>query len=360
LKILHLITTIERGGAEKQLLLLAKLQVMQGDSVVVAPLRDEPSLLREYENDGVSVYSKLLNKYVLIQVLKLFLLVKKENFDVVHAHLPRAELIGAILSLLTRLNFIVTKHNVEPFWPNMNSFLSSAMGRLVFRRAFRVIAISHAAVETMINTREITDFSKVRVVPYGYQPTLKARQNKQAENPPSALRICTVSRLVPQKNLGILLRACHILSELGVSISVKIIGDGSLRSQLKSLAHSLNLQGCVDWLGGKYSNPFEVIQNSDVFVLSSIYEGFGLVLLEALDWELTVVASRTSAIPEVLGEDYPLLFEPLDPIELAQRILQSANPELKESIRAHRENTLARFTGKKMILAMNDIYRERI
>lgn len=358
MKILHLITTINRGGAEKQLLLLAKLQVLQGNAVYVAPLKGESSLESEFLDAGVFVYSQLPHRNTLAQVLKLLLLGANEDFDVVHAHLPRAELFGSILSLFSRSKFVVTKHNSEPFWPTMNARVSTMLGRLVFRRASRVIAISHAVLETLVNSREITDFSKVRVVPYGYQANSKAQKNKQANGPSSTMKLCTVSRLVPQKNLEVLLKACQILSELGVSVSVKIIGDGALRFHLESLAHSLKLQEWVEWLGGNYSAPFEIIQNSDVFVLSSFYEGFGLVLLEALDSGMTVVASRTSAIPEVLGEEYPLLFDPSDSIELAQRILQSANPELRELIRRHREDTLARFTGEKMILATDEVYRE--
>jgi glycosyltransferase involved in cell wall biosynthesis len=96
----------------------------------------------------------------------------------------------------------------------------------------------------------------------------------------------------------------------------------------------------------------------DVFVLPSLYEGFGLVLLEALERELTVVASGTSAIPEVLGKGYPFLFNPNDPIDLTQRILESANPNVQGFLQQHRTNTLILFASEKMVLETEKIYRE--
>jgi glycosyltransferase involved in cell wall biosynthesis len=357
-KILHLITTIERGGAEKQLLLLAQLQIKHRNIVYVAPLKGHPSLQSEFTSSGARVYTSLLGNSFLLQTLKLRILIKRHKFDIVHAHLPRAELIGAVSSCFMKSKFVITKHNSEQFWPSKNRIVSNMLGKFVFRIASRIIVISEAVLEELVRLKEIVDIPKIKLIPYGFQGTSTIYRSKNFKQSSPILRICTVSRLVPQKNLEVLLQACKILTSLGVSISVRIIGEGVLGSQLKSLANSLGLKEIVDWPGGGYIDPFESILDYDVFVLPSVYEGFGLVLLEALERELTVVASGTSAIPEVLGSDYPLLFNPNDPVALTQRILESANPNFREFLKQHRANTLIRFAAEKMVLETENIYRE--
>ena len=95
-KVTHLITTIERGGAEKQLLTLASEQVQSGLNVVVLYLKGKPDLRNEFEESGVEVNDLLVGKSFLKQI---FLLSKylRKNPSPVHAHLPKSELLAAIV-----------------------------------------------------------------------------------------------------------------------------------------------------------------------------------------------------------------------------------------------------------------------
>ena len=106
--ILHVITTIDLGGAEKQLLTLATCQREKGFDVEVVFLKDKPTLLQDFLKVGVKVDSSFSGLGFLRQVLKLKQRKIQENL-VVHAHLPRDELLCALS--LRQESFIVTRHN---------------------------------------------------------------------------------------------------------------------------------------------------------------------------------------------------------------------------------------------------------
>ena len=101
----HVITTICRGGAENQLLILCREQVRQGLSVTVVPLKGNPELLKDFLEIGVQVNLSLTGKKFLIQVLQMNS--KRFKSDIWHAHLPQAEL---LLAFKKRNGVVITRH----------------------------------------------------------------------------------------------------------------------------------------------------------------------------------------------------------------------------------------------------------
>ena len=121
-KVTHLITTIERGGAEKQLLTLASEQVQSGLKVEVFFLKGKPDLKNKFEESGVKVNNLLVGKNFLRQI---FLLSKqlRKNPSPIHAHLPKSELLAAIV--VRNKHLIFSRHNAEPFWPGGPRIISN-------------------------------------------------------------------------------------------------------------------------------------------------------------------------------------------------------------------------------------------
>ena len=113
-KILHLITTIELGGAEKQLFILTRHQIEQGFEVEVFYLKGTADLKERFEKVGVKVNPILANKNFISQVIQFRRFIRK-NSAAVHAHLPQAELVAAFSCKKNR--FIISRHNFEQFWP---------------------------------------------------------------------------------------------------------------------------------------------------------------------------------------------------------------------------------------------------
>jgi glycosyltransferase involved in cell wall biosynthesis len=139
---------------------------------------------------------------------------------------------------------------------------------------------------------------------------------------------------VPQKNLPLLLRALKELSsQKSPEFSLTIVGSGPLKTELQSLSTDLGVEKMITWKG-RLQEVIHFYRSLDVFVLPSDYEGFGLVLLEAMSQGIPVIARRISAIPEVLGEDHPGLVDSVSPVDLALKIrmLTSDLDELKSCL----------------------------
>jgi glycosyltransferase involved in cell wall biosynthesis len=314
--ILHVITTIDLGGAEKQLLTLAVCQKKAGFDVEVVFLKNKPTLLQDFLDAGVQVDLDLAQLGFLKQWLKLKRRELKEN-SVVHAHLPRAELLCALA--LEPKCFIITRHNSEAFFPKGPAKLSKLLSRFVLRRSFASISISKAVANYLMTSGEMSDAQNNHVIYYGIEKT-SVCPKRTPEVVSGPIRVGTVSRLVPQKNIPLLLGALKELnSKDSPEFNLTIVGSGPLKTELQSLSADLGIEKMVTW-EGQLREVLTFYRSLDVFVLPSDYEGFGLVLLEAMSQGIPVIARRISAIPEVMGEKHPGLVDSIDPIDIALKI----------------------------------------
>ena len=310
-KITHLITTIERGGAEKQLLTLASEQVQSGLKVEVIFLKGKSELKKEFEESGVEVNKLLVGKSFLKQIFLLSTYLRK-NPSPIHAHLPKSELLAAVV--VSKKYFIFSRHNSEPFWPSGPRIISNLLSKYVCKRASQGIAISNAVKSYLINRGEIPTSYAFDVVYYGFQKNGSTNSaglnsitnliNGQSSN----FKIGTIGRLVPQKDYPTLLSAfSNVLKKLPET-ELYVVGEGNLQRELMELCKSLGVSSKVHWLGKtEYINEF--LSKIDLFILPSKYEGFGLVLLEAMVAKKPIIAANNSAIPEVLGKTYEGLFQ---------------------------------------------------
>ena len=314
--ILHVITTIDLGGAEKQLLTLAGCQKEAGFDVEVIFLKDKPTLLQDFLGLGVKVDLDFAHLGFLKQWLKLRRREFQEN-SVVHSHLPRAELLCALA--LKPQRFIVTRHNSEAFFPKGPTKLSNLLSRFVLKRSFASISISKAVANYLKTSGEMSGKQKNHVIYYGIKETsVSPKRNLEVVSGP--IQVGTVSRLVPQKNLPLLLGALKELSSQELpKFSLTIVGSGPLKAELQSLSADLGIEELVTWKG-QLQEVLSFYRSLDIFVLPSHYEGFGLVLLEAMSQGIPVIARRISAIPEVMGEEHPGLVDSISPVDLALKI----------------------------------------
>ena len=309
--IFHVITTIDRGGAENQLLMLAKQQIRQNFEVHVFDLKGNSELENEFIKIGVHVRHELLNKPALTQALILRKLVSEQPTEtLVHAHLPQAEIVASIAKG-SQVHLVTTRHFGGRFKPTSNLLPSSILGILASIRADRIIAISNSVQDVLKRNREVFRPSKIEVIHYGIDMDFfhgqKTRKDYFSLGAP--ITIGTISRLSPEKNVDLILKMYAELSkevELG---DLRIVGVGPLENELKALAKKLGIEERVNFLGKRSDIP-EQFSKLDVFVLASSFEGFGMVLLEAMAMGVRIVASRNSAIMEIIDStDSGVLFE---------------------------------------------------
>lgn len=355
ISIIHVITTLDLGGAEKQLLILAAKQQEVGNDVKVIFLKDCPKLLNKFRASGLKVETKFSNMTFLKQVLEL----RKERVaekTVYHAHLPRAEFLCALA--LKSNTFVVTRHNSEPFFPKAPSFVSRILSKFVLRRAFASISISRAVTHYLMNSKELDNDSINEVVFYGLDnTTVKNKKHPKSKSKSKIYNIGTVARLVPQKNVSLLINAVQILNKTHpAAFHLSILGTGPMKEELRLLAVKLGLADLVDFFPPRL-DVATFYKSLDLFVLPSHYEGFGLVLLEAMSAGVAVIARDVTSIPEVLGKDHPGLLKTNNPHDLANKIFDFFRDEhyLKECL-LYQSEQIKNFSIDKTEIAHRNIY----
>lgn len=357
LRILHLITTIERGGAENQLLVLIKEQILQGHEVSVLPLKGNLELADQINQIGAILIDGLIGKSFLYQILKLRNL-NRGLIDVIHSHLPRAEIVAFIMK--GRHKFLISRHNAEAFFPGKPKFLSSGLSRIVTRRASHVVAISKAVMDFLTLQDELSRRTTCSIIHYGFPlssrefPISKKELRTKFNLEDDLFLVGTIARLTKQKNLETLLMSFKLVSH-ELNAKLIIVGDGEDRSSLEILSVKLEISSDIVWVG-RTGDVSQYLNLMDVFCLTSHYEGFGLVLLEAMAHNIPIVASNISAIPEVLSTSHPGLATPGNPQDFANRILNLRDPKMRaDSISIGRLQLLS-FDATKMANCIQNIY----
>lgn len=346
MRILHVITTIERGGAENQLLVLVREQIKHDNEVSIFYLKGKNDLEVDFQLLGVHVRTVKPSKFLVKQILALRRLTRDPKI-VVHAHLPRAELLTAIAH--PKGKFIVSRHNTEPFFPGAPKRISDRLSLFVSGRASNIIAISKTVSDYLKTSGEIPSQIHTKIVHYGY-PNKKVIKRDSLQS----RRIGTLSRLAPQKDLPTLIRAFQLVLRKCPDLILEIYGEGPERENLEKLVKDLGIEKSVK-LMGKTSLVDQAIQGLEIFILTSRYEGFGLVLLEAMANRVPIISSNSAAALEVLGSDFPLFFEIGNYKALAQLILNLLT-ENKDKYVQYQSDRLNVFSPEKMEAAIAQIY----
>jgi len=345
---------MNRGGAENQLLILINEQLGLGYNVRVTALKGDSELSSELNTLGVE-FTDLTKKTFLWQIRTL----RKMYFDgvIVHSHLPRAEIISWLAFLGKENTWIISRHNAEKFWPKRPKLLSSWLSRILTRRADAVVAISNEVSRYLKESKEISkeDIHKLRVVKYGIPMNYGRESSRKFEQ--FGFRVGIAARLEPQKDVATLIDAFSSLKRDSASQwSLSIAGSGSLLPSLERQVNELGLSHSVTFLG-KVADMRGFYKSLDIFVLSSKYEGFGLVLLEAMLENIPIISSDMPTAREILGEGYAPLFPIGDSHELAKLIDSMSDPQIRLMACSQYKTRLPFFDSKHMSKAMSKVYQ---
>ena len=254
--------------------------------------------------------------------------VRAESPDLVHTHLVHADVYGGAAARLLGIPSVSTRHNDDRYLLGPFRYVDRAFAR----PAKRLIAISDAVRRFLEQAGH--DPAKLLTIRYGLDE-LPATASKptpaEAGIPADAPLAVAVGRLIEQKDHATLLRAFALVHASLPEARLAILGGGPLEGETRRLVAELGLEDAVT-LPGR-TDIRDWLERADVFVHSSRWEGFGIVLLEAMLAGLPVVATRVSAVPEVVADgETGLLVEPGDHVGLARHL---------ESLFADRERAAA-------------------
>lgn len=278
--------------------------------------------------------------------------------DLVHTHLVHGDVYGAIAAQASGAALVSSKHNDDPF----RTGLFRHLDRLLAVRADRLIAISHALGRFEVERCGLPA-RKLRVVHYGMDTTPRAWAGGPSPAVPQGARLLlALGRLTGQKGHDVLVRALPGVLDAHPDAVVAIVGDGPLKARLRALADELGVGGAV-LLPGRTGDVVGWLERAELLVHPSRWEGFGLVLLEAMLAGLPVVASRVSAIPELVAHgETGLLVEPDSPESLAAALIALlADWSRREGMsRAARVRARAEFSVDLMVKRTREVYREAL
>lgn len=317
MKILYVITGLGVGGAEKVVTTIADRMISYGHSVKIIYLTGSPETLpisKEIEVVKLNLNS-IFSLVSCINCLKF--LINKYEPDIVHSHMFHSNILCRITRYFAPINrLICTVHNsneggkirmmaykLTNSKSDINTNVSyEATESLISKGAFK-----KSEIQTIYNGIDTEYFKFNKVDREALRNSFGLRKNTQV--------FVAVGSLSAQKDYPNLFNA---LSILGNEIDYKlfIVGDGVLKPQLENIIFEKQLQKNVIFLGIRKDIP-ALLSMSDIFVLSSAWEGFGLVVAEAMACERIVVATDCGGVREVLG-DTGILVPNQDSIKLAE------------------------------------------
>jgi glycosyltransferase involved in cell wall biosynthesis len=360
-KVLQLIPTLDRSGAEKQAAILARGLPRDRFRVEVAALTRLGPLAEELEAAGVPV--TLIGKRLKIDPFcleRLVRFIRDKKFDVVHTWIFAANCYGRVAARRAGVRVVVTSEMAVDLWKGKGHF---AIDRRLARITDRIVGNSQAVVDFYRHQGIPSD--KLAMIRSGiepFDPPAIDRAEVRGEFGVSSDQPLVVyaGRLAPQKGLDDLLFALDLLQHVMPDVRTLIVGAGPLRTELEELARMHKLEDKVRFLGHRDDVP-RLFSAADVVVLPSLYEGLPNVVLEAMMCGKPVVATSAPGTTEVVVDgETGLLVPPRKPAEITRALRAIIlDPERAAAIgRAGRERALADFKATAMIDRFAQLYQE--
>jgi len=334
MKILFLITGLKIGGAERQLVDLADLLAERGHEIRIAYLVGPAQLLPCNPDIKVKPIDISKDPFGFIRgYMRLRRIIKDFDPDVVHSHMVHANLLARFVRLTTKIPWLIcTAHNInEGGRHRMLAYrLTDPLADIftnVSKEAAEEFEAKGAApvgrILTMYNGIDVQKFSPDCMDREFFRKFFDAGSNKI---------ILAVGRLSEQKDYSNLLNSFSIIAKKSRNIQLWIVGDGPLRESLERLTADLGLSERTKFLGTRPDGEIPgLMRAADIFVLSSAWEGFGLVVAEAMATEKVVVTTDSGGVREVVG-DCGFLVHAKDSKALADSLEKAINMPSEQAI----------------------------
>ena len=368
MKILYTVTSAGFGGASLHVLQLMEHMVGQGHEVglVAAP---DPILTELARGLGVHIFPnphfvRPLRPWKDFQALLfVFHAIRKFDPDIVSAHSTKAGLAARLACALLHKPAIFTAHGWaftegKSLW--IRHFLA-LIERLAAKVTRKFICVSEYDKRLAL-LYHVSSLAKLKVIHNGMPPDLylkdsgeRVRKELQLSN--DEVLITMVARFVPQKDHNTLLRA---IQSVNGKYRLALVGGGELEHRFRERVRKQRVSEKVIVLGERRDIP-EILRASDIFVLSTNWEGLPRSVIEAMMAGLPVVATHVGGVPELVEDGVTgFLVPPKDPQALAEALRKLIDdPELRKRMgQAGREKALREFTLDRMLRETERVYQE--
>ncbi len=295
--------------------------------------------------------------YSLALVSKLVEIIKSHDLDIVHAHYAVPNAVSAYLAKKIcndSVKVVTTLHGTDSYLVGLHPSYKEVT-KFGIQQSDALSAVSEYLKE-----RTLTEFDisrDIRVIPNFVDPQ---RFGKRARNRKRKI-VCHLSNFRPLKRVPDVIRAFKKISE-EISCNLLLIGDGPERLRAERVAENLGISERVLFLGN-VRNVQDVLGKSDLFLLPSEDESFGLAALEAMSCEVPVIASNVGGLKELISHgDEGYLIEVGDVEAIAHysiKILKDTRLQEELGEKARR-TVLEKYVPEKIVPKYEEIYRETL
>jgi len=326
-----------------------------------------------HQKTGVKTFFYEIDRYNVDPIsdtrvgLQLMKLIRSHKFDLVHAHASKPGFLTRIAALGTDVPVLYSPHcfafhaGAQP----LTNFVTSSLENLAANFTTRIITVSHGERELARQYRVGRD-DQFTVIPTGIdpapyrQPVDVSCLKTSLDVPLSSPLIGSVGRLSEQKSPLDFVRMAEAVHRSKPDAHFVWVGDGPLEREARKLSASLHLDSVIHWLGQRNDVP-QLLHTFDCFVLTSRWEGFPLVILEAMAAGVPVVATDILGTREAIQHGVNGLLAPVDDPETMARFALDllADPVKADLFRsASRARIDTEFTRERMLTMIQNLYLE--
>ncbi|NOY72577.1 MAG: glycosyltransferase, partial [Gammaproteobacteria bacterium] len=361
--ILHLITKLPVGGAERVLLSIVRNLDSNKFNSVVCCIMEEGELASEVEklNIPLITLNLMTQKGWDSQVVPaLCNIIKKKHIDLIHSHLYHANQYGRTAARKVNIPAVITVHNSYNHVKLHRRLVNWYLGK----KTAAVIAVSDEIKKDIIRWDFFPEH-KIHVIANGIniQRAQSSLSKKEARvklglNDEQLILVC-VGRLEEQKGHKYLLEALPLLNEKGIKPLCLFVGEGRNKNSLEQQARQLNVSAQVRWLGTRHDIA-DILKSADLYLMPSLWEGLSLALLEAMAAHIPIIASDVSGMKQVLGHNSGVRIPPKQPASIATAIASALNnPEQVKKMTQHAAQFVNdNFSDQRMVKDIATIYHQ--
>jgi glycosyltransferase involved in cell wall biosynthesis len=371
IKILHVITHLPIGGAQDNTLYTVELLDKEKYDISLCCNLDGELVERAKKVEAVKLFDipflgREVSPYRDIRAfLSLYKLFKEEDFTIIHTHSSKAGLLARLAAVLNKTPIVI--HTIHGF--AFNDFMNGLkknffiyLEKLLAKWTDVLITVSNLNKKKIIDLN-IAHENKIKNIYSGIDLSLftnkrndEFRKELNLEN--DHLLLGSVGRLSNQKDPITMIEAFGIISKPFPNAHLALVGDGELKGKILEKIDQLKLNDRIHLTGNK-NNPWSVYHSIDLFIMSSIYEGLGRSITEALSCGVPVVCTDVEGVPEIVRDNITgILVRPKDSNKLADAIIRTLNDmeTAKKMAEEGRRFVNDNFDVNKMVNDIDSLY----
>ena len=307
--------------------------IKQGHEVFLAYHHEKGSVKsKRFQIEKKNIFDLSTRKNILSKILKLHKIIKEHKIDITHTHMHQPGIVGRLAAIGTQSATVTTEHSTHlPAKNWFNGIKENIVDGFLARRTHFLIAVSESAAATFAARTNILP-NKIEVI---YNTIdldyLADKDSGDSLNEQGLKKILFVGRFAYEKNAKLSIEILEKLIQKNKPVKLIVAGGGDLHGDLLRLIDKKNMAEHIDFVG-VVTNIKSLMENSDMLLLTSFWEGCPMSIIEAYASGLAVVATRVPGVIDIVDHKTSgILIDPKDSSDAAE-VVEDVLFNSKESL----------------------------